>query len=93
MESVYKLPISFLGWNEPENGDAEEFEILEEGKKRWRRQAEGYELSPSKTRCPLLLVADYRFFTEMGAGNTKTTINYLVLSPFFYFHLLKSTTF
>lgn len=32
----------------------------------------------TKTRCPLLLVADYRFFQEMGGSNVKTTINYLV---------------
>ena len=31
-----------------------------------------------KTRCPLLLVADYRFYKDMGSSNTKTTINYLV---------------
>lgn len=46
--------------------------------KRTKRQADQYEYTPTKTRCPLLLVADYRFFQEMGGGNTKTTINYLV---------------
>lgn len=46
--------------------------------KRHKRQADQYEYTPTKTRCPLLLVADYRFFQEMGSGNTKTTINYLV---------------
>lgn len=45
---------------------------------RYKRQADQYEYTPTKTRCPLLLVADYRFFQEMGSGNTKTTINYLV---------------
>lgn len=45
---------------------------------RHKRQADQYEYTPTKTRCPLLLVADYRFFQEMGSGNTKTTINYLV---------------
>lgn len=48
------------------------------GKSREKRQADQYEYTPTKTRCPLLLVADYRFFQEMGGGNTKTTINYLV---------------
>jgi disintegrin and metalloproteinase domain-containing protein 17 len=48
---------------------------------RERRQAEQYEYTPSKTRCPLLLVADYRFYQEMGGSNTKTTINYLVSHP------------
>lgn len=44
---------------------------------RVKRQSD-YEYTPTKTRCPLLLVADYRFFQEMGASNTKTTISYLV---------------
>ncbi|XP_068911019.1 ADAM 17-like protease isoform X3 [Tenebrio molitor] len=43
-----------------------------------KRQVDQYEYTPTKTRCPLLLVADYRFFQEMGASNTKTTINYLI---------------
>lgn len=49
---------------------------------RHKRQADQYEYTPTKTRCPLLLVADYRFFQEMGSGNTKTTINYLVSAYF-----------
>lgn len=51
---------------------------IENQKKRVKRQSDQYEYTPTKTRCPLLLVADYRFFQEMGGGNTKTTINYLV---------------
>ena len=47
-----------------------------------KRQADQYEYTPTKTRCPLLLVADYRFFQEMGGSNTKNTINYLVLHWF-----------
>ena len=31
-----------------------------------------------QTRCPLLLVADYRFYKEMGGSNSKTTVNYLI---------------
>jgi hypothetical protein len=50
--------------------------------RRTKRQIESsydpYESKPNKTRCPLLLVADYRFFMEMGGSDTKTTINYLV---------------
>lgn len=53
-----------------------------ENHNRIKRQADQYEYTPTKTRCPLLLVADYRFFQEMGGGNTKTTINYLVSSLF-----------
>ena len=37
-----------------------------------------YGFSAAKTRCPLLLMADFRFFREIGGGSTKTTINYLV---------------
>ena len=50
--------------------------------KRVKRQSD-YEYTPTKTRCPLLLVADYRFFQEMGASNTKTTISYLVCIMYF----------
>ncbi|CAG0917009.1 unnamed protein product [Notodromas monacha] len=51
----------------------------EEAKMRTKRQeAEAYKFQLRKTRCPLLLVADYRFFKEMGGGSTKTTINYLI---------------
>lgn len=52
-----------------------------DNKKRVKRQSD-YEYTPTKTRCPLLLVADYRFFQEMGASNTKTTISYLVIRIF-----------
>uniref|UniRef100_A0AAY5KY99 ADAM metallopeptidase domain 17b n=1 Tax=Esox lucius TaxID=8010 RepID=A0AAY5KY99_ESOLU len=31
-----------------------------------------------KNTCPLLLVADYRFFQEMGRGEESTTLNYLI---------------
>ena len=48
-----------------------------------RQQAEGFAFNPDKTRCPLLLVADFRFFKEMGGSNYKTTVNYLVCE---YFH-------
>lgn len=56
----------------------------ESPKVRAKRQADQYEYTPTKTRCPLLLVADYRFFQEMGGSNTKTTINYLVGSLIFF---------
>lgn len=45
---------------------------------RTKRQSETGDFAYEKTRCPLLLVADYRFYREMGGGNSKTTINYLV---------------
>uniref|UniRef100_A0A1B6D7E4 ADAM 17-like protease n=1 Tax=Clastoptera arizonana TaxID=38151 RepID=A0A1B6D7E4_9HEMI len=62
-----------------EDVDTNQVEDYEEdGKDRWKRQADQYEYTPTKTRCPLLLVADYRFFKEMGGSNTKTTINYLI---------------
>lgn len=31
-----------------------------------------------KNTCPLLLVADYRFFKHMGRGQESITLNYLV---------------
>lgn len=58
--------------------DFEEKDIKTDNRNRVKRQTETYEYTPTKTRCPLLLVADYRFFQEMGNSNTKNTINYLV---------------
>ncbi|XP_026468588.1 ADAM 17-like protease isoform X2 [Ctenocephalides felis] len=65
---------------EKDNDDEIEVETLQdnENSTRNKRQIDQYEYTPTKTRCPLLLVADYRFFQEMGASNTKTTINYLI---------------
>lgn len=60
-----------------EENDFEE-DNMEIGNHRVKRHTENYEYTPTKTRCPLLLVADYRFYQEMGASSTKTTINYLV---------------
>lgn len=70
------------------NDDENNNDILKNNEKnRTKRQTETYEYTPTKTRCPLLLVADYRFYQEMGASSTKTTINYLVKS---YKFLLKN---
>uniref|UniRef100_A0A7N5ZSW5 ADAM metallopeptidase domain 17b n=1 Tax=Anabas testudineus TaxID=64144 RepID=A0A7N5ZSW5_ANATE len=41
---------------------------------RGKRQA----LDHSKNTCPLLLVADHRFFKHMGRGEESTTLNYLI---------------
>ena len=59
-------------------GDGAEGSVWTSNLHREKRQIDQYEYTPTKTRCPLLLVADYRFFQEMGGGNSKTTINYLV---------------
>lgn len=63
--------------SEEESGEVPEPEV-EALERRRKRQTDQYEYTPTKTRCPLLLVADYRFFQEMGGSNTKTTINYLI---------------
>ncbi|KAK7066719.1 Disintegrin and metalloproteinase domain-containing protein 17, partial [Halocaridina rubra] len=68
---------------EPPDGvilDAVSEEMFNNGPRRRvkRQQAEAYNFSGEKTRCPLLLVADYRFFREMGGSNYKTTVNYLI---------------
>lgn len=81
--------------------EGEELEVddgLEEEANKWikseqhreKRQIDQYEYTPTKTRCPLLLVADYRFFQEMGGSNTKTTINYLVSKSGFETKLFKN---
>lgn len=41
---------------------------------REKRQAHDHK----KNTCPLLLVADYRFFEHMGRGQESVTLNYLV---------------
>ncbi|XP_042356384.1 disintegrin and metalloproteinase domain-containing protein 17a [Plectropomus leopardus] len=41
---------------------------------REKRQAH----DPKKNTCPLLLVADYRFFEHMGRGQESVTLNYLI---------------
>ena len=41
---------------------------------REKRQAHDHK----KNTCPLLLVADYRFFKHMGRGQESVTLNYLV---------------
>lgn len=65
---------------EPPDGIIPEPLTEEQGPKRRvkRQQAEPYNFNGDKTRCPLLLVADYRFFREMGGSNYKTTVNYLI---------------
>ena len=67
-----------------ENGTVEmKDEEEEENDNRTKRSSEPFystagEGSLRQTRCPLLLVADYRFYKEMGGSNSKTTVNYLI---------------
>lgn len=44
---------------------------------RYKRQT-NHKVDHSKNTCPLLLVADYRFFRDMGRLEESTTINYLI---------------
>uniref|UniRef100_A0A8C1NAK9 ADAM metallopeptidase domain 17b n=1 Tax=Cyprinus carpio TaxID=7962 RepID=A0A8C1NAK9_CYPCA len=53
---------------------ADASEMLPERHLRERRQT----LDHSKNTCPLLLVADYRFFKYMGRNEESTTLNYLI---------------
>lgn len=48
--------------------------LFPESVSRARRQAD----RQVRNTCPLLLVADHRFFTHMGHGEESTTLNYLV---------------
>ena len=62
-----------------EHGHRISREEFDEHGHRVRRQATGeLYMDLRQTRCPLLLVADYRFFSEMGGGSSKTTVNYLI---------------
>ncbi|XP_061099109.1 disintegrin and metalloproteinase domain-containing protein 17 isoform X1 [Conger conger] len=66
--------------------DAEAEGLFPEGV--WEAGAEGEQESlrrerrqvhdPKKNTCPLLLVADYRFFQHMGRGEESITLNYLI---------------
>ncbi|XP_063974850.1 ADAM 17-like protease isoform X1 [Diachasmimorpha longicaudata] len=66
------------GEDSRDDDDEDDEVLVNRTMSRRKRQAEAYEYTPTKTRCPLLLVADYRFYQEMGASSTKTTINYLI---------------
>ncbi|XP_034015259.1 disintegrin and metalloproteinase domain-containing protein 17a isoform X2 [Thalassophryne amazonica] len=48
--------------------------VTEEAHHREKRQAQ----DQTKNTCPLLLVADYRFFQHMGRRNESITLNYLI---------------
>lgn len=43
-----------------------------------RQHSDVHSFDIAKSRCPLLLVADYRFYQNMGGRSEKNTINYLV---------------
>ncbi|XP_040056227.2 disintegrin and metalloproteinase domain-containing protein 17a isoform X2 [Gasterosteus aculeatus] len=59
----------------PRNGHEEEEEVQEGGHhRREKRQTHDHK----KNTCPLLLVADYRFFKHMGRGQESVTLNYLI---------------
>ena len=70
-----------------ENGTVEDdgdddMEVADVSGGRHKRSSE-FNFNPGEgnlrqTRCPLLLVADYRFYKEMGGSNSKTTVNYLI---------------
>lgn len=58
--------------------DAVEFMIDHHGNRIKRQQPDTVTFDSAKCRCPLLLVADYRFYRNMGGRSEKSTINYLV---------------
>ncbi|XP_056914189.1 disintegrin and metalloproteinase domain-containing protein 17a isoform X2 [Takifugu flavidus] len=55
-------------WDRQQAGDQEN------GHRREKRQTHDHR----KNTCPLLLVADYRFFQHMGRGQESITLNYLI---------------
>uniref|UniRef100_A0A8C2BL28 ADAM metallopeptidase domain 17a n=1 Tax=Cyprinus carpio TaxID=7962 RepID=A0A8C2BL28_CYPCA len=56
------------------NADAQELLPVRAPHNRERRSAHDHK----KNTCPLLLVADHRFYKHMGRGEESTTLNYLV---------------
>jgi len=85
-EPDFKLPrtCGYVKEDTENENEEEEEEDFDEDKyvqslNRTKRQVTGeLFLDMRQTRCPLLLVADYRFYNEMGGGNSKTTVNYLI---------------
>ncbi|XP_037097518.1 disintegrin and metalloproteinase domain-containing protein 17a isoform X2 [Syngnathus acus] len=57
------------GWEEPEVTDK-----IDDSHHREKRQVHDHK----RNTCPLLLVADYRFFKNMGRGQESVTLNYLI---------------
>ncbi|TKS86646.1 Disintegrin and metalloproteinase domain-containing protein 17 [Collichthys lucidus] len=57
-----------------EDWDGQEVDQEKEYHHREKRQAHDHR----KNTCPLLLVADYRFFRHMGRGQESVTLNYLI---------------
>ncbi|KAM9355711.1 disintegrin and metalloproteinase domain-containing protein 17a [Pholidichthys leucotaenia] len=55
-------------------GKEEGAHLENESHHRMKRQTHDHR----KNTCPLLLVADYRFFTHMGRGQESVTLNYLI---------------
>ncbi|XP_031555460.1 ADAM 17-like protease isoform X2 [Actinia tenebrosa] len=65
---------SFCGNTSPEiKDDINTTQSNQDDNQRNRRAA-----LPTKLRCPLALVADYRFYKEMGDSDEKNTINYMI---------------
>ncbi|XP_014668138.1 PREDICTED: ADAM 17-like protease [Priapulus caudatus] len=57
-------------------GFSKENDIADKHSRVKRQQQSSH--SDGRTRCSLFLVADYKFFSEMGQGNRLNTINYLI---------------
>ncbi|CAH1772916.1 unnamed protein product [Owenia fusiformis] len=68
---------SFCGYVhvDPKEDGGHVIEDDNQGEAREKRQST---FTPTKNTCPLLLVADYRFFREMGQSNIYRTTNYLI---------------
>lgn len=45
---------------------------------RRKRQSNEKNYHFDKRRCPVKLIADYRFFDKIGGGDTATTVRYIV---------------
>ncbi|XP_024146370.1 disintegrin and metalloproteinase domain-containing protein 17 isoform X1 [Oryzias melastigma] len=70
----YVSPVLTDGHGATIQEDQEEGDTRSGSALRSRRQLHDHK----KNTCPLLLVADYRFFKHMGRGEESTTLNYLI---------------
>uniref|UniRef100_T1J977 ADAM 17-like protease n=1 Tax=Strigamia maritima TaxID=126957 RepID=T1J977_STRMM len=75
-EEVHKRTCGYI--KVENNNVSREDQTDDEELVREKRQSDAYTFDSSRTRCPLLLVADYRFYQSMGGLSKKSTINYLI---------------
>nr|XP_042896996.1 ADAM 17-like protease [Parasteatoda tepidariorum] len=68
----------FCTYVKEEGNTSDNYDIVIEKSISKRQAIDPYNWEPVQTRCSLLLVADFRFYENMGGSNLKGTINFLI---------------